>query len=381
MAQCDYSKEVGNTPLTPAMAKDIMDVEYNPVFLKDNYRPYAGLDWFSNPNVSVELMGTDPRSQEVVLTYEDYQNPFDNVEYKDISTQYTGECPARLQLECGGCISTVPTYKRVTVRYDAQMRIGASWCPELKSLTLSDLDEQMTKRMNDFKIVSGVMAWNKLICEAKNSPASTVGREGETFTKHYIELNDARVEGVEAITAVISYFDAYFGDNSYRIFADRALEKDLVADALSSLHAYSENGHMSPAPQDDVLVQGGWRPIRALPNGIWGHQIYIAPDFISFYGGTGATPAAVNRNPFLSDDGSRYYVLFATQRSFYTGVVPVGDGHYYPTCENGIESVSKRWLSFNKILFPEEVLLLSFVRNKSLVDTGSNGGTTTKPGA
>lgn len=363
MANCSYTKDVGNTVLSPAQATNYMEMMYNPNILKDNYKPYAGLEWFSNPDVSVEMMGIDPRSQSVVLTYEKYENPFDNVEYKDVSSLYTGTCPPKLNLGCGGCMSTVSEPERVEVRYDAQMRVGVSWCPELKSLTIGDLDSQMQKRLRDFQIVSGVMAWNALICEATTNPANTIGQEAEIFPKHFIEDGgDARVDGIDLITAVTSYFDAYFGEN-YRIFAERNFEKDIVASGSSTLHQFDKTGIPSAAPQDDVLVQGGWRPIRALPEGLWGHQIYIAPDFISFYQGAGAKPASVNTNPFLNADGTKYYVLFATQRSFYTGVVFVGDGHYYPVCSDGIESISKRWLSFNKILFPEEVFVIAFTRN------------------
>lgn len=363
MANCSYTKDVTNTVLSPAQATNYMEMMYNPNILKDNYKPYAGLEWFSNPDVSVEMMGIDPRSQSVVLTYEKYENPFDNVEYKDVSSLYTGTCPPKLNLSCGGCMSTVSEPERIEVRYDAQMRVGVSWCPELKSLTIGDLDSQMQKRLRDFQIVSGVMAWNALICEATTSPANTVGQEAEIFPKHFIaDGGDARVDGIDLITAVTSYFDAYFGE-SYRIFAERNFEKDIVASGSSTLHQFDKTGIPSAAPQDDVLVQGGWRPIRALPEGLWGHQIYIAPDFISFYQGAGAKPASVNTNPFLNADGTKYYVLFATQRSFYTGVVFVGDGHYYPVCSDGVESISKRWLSFNKILFPEEVFVIAFDRH------------------
>lgn len=356
-------------------------MRYNPNILKHNYKPFGGLDWFSNPDVSVELMGVDPRSQSIVLTYETYENVFDNVDYQDVSKQYTEGCPPRLNLACGGCLSTVSEPTRVEVRYDAQMKIGASWCPELQSMTIGTLEQQFNKRMNDFKIVQAVMGWNKLICEAKANPANTVGRDAELWTKHYIDdAGDARVTGVKVLTDVISYFQAYFGE-SFRIFADRQFEKDIVASGESTLHTYDKTGIPSAAPQDDVLVQGGWRPISALPEGLWGQQIYIAPDFISFYGGQGATPAAVNRNPFLNEDGSKYYVLFATQRSFYTGVVPVGDAHYYATCENnGYESISKRWLTFNKVLFPEEVFLIAFDRHVEVAGGDQGNGAATNTG-
>lgn len=359
--------------MTPAQAAKYAEMRYNPNVLKDNYKPFAGLDWFRNPDVSVEVMGIDPRSQSIVLTYEKWENPFDNVDYQDITNKYTGDCPPFLSLDCGGCLSTVPDIERVPVKYDSQYKIGASWCPELKSMTISDLETQFNKRMNDFKTVSAVIAWNKLICEAIANPAKTIGREGESFSEHYIEAGDARVEGVDTLTDVITYFDAYF-NGEYRIFADRAFEKDIVASGMSTIHTYDKTGIPSAAPQDDELIQGGWKPMPAVPEGLWGHQIYIAPDFKGLYTGAAANPAGVNKHPFLSPDGTRYYVLFATQRSFFTGVMPVGEGHYYPVCNDGYESISKRWLSFNKILFPEEVFVVSFKRNITQYKPAAGGG-------
>lgn len=118
---------------------------------------------------------------------------------------------------------------------------------------------------------------------------------------------------------------------------------------------------------------------------LFGETVYIAPDNIWFYNPTintttGAiTPGskANSFNPFLSADGTKYYVVITSRRAFYTGVTPLMDPTRFPaTCDNKYESLQASFLGFNDLLFPREVFVIAFdVECQATAQTeGGNGG-------
>jgi hypothetical protein len=157
------------------------------------------------------------------------------------------------------------------------------------------------------------------------------------------------------MTQVIAYMKALFGSEvDYGIFAHRYFEVDMLSSG-STLHNYQNTGIPTAWGNVDQLVQGGWRPVPSLPGGLWGEKILIAPDSKYLYGG------GLNRNPFMSADGTKYYVVIASKRSFYTGVTPLMDARRFPaTCDNKYESIQEEWLGYNDILFPNEVFVIEF---------------------
>lgn len=373
---CNYSNEVDNTPLSPDDHVPLLKMKYSNKVLEDRFNTFAGIDWF-NPEVApLELTGDLKVGQSLIVRYKNSENPFSMVEVSDVTYKQDQTCPAQMDMPCDpGCISTVPSWRNCEIRFDKLYRIGASWCVETERLTYGDLDERFRDSVKANSQIQGIYAWNAFVCQAIEAAKATetlIPTDRDCFPTHYYEAGDATVNGYAALGQVINYMKTVFGMQDYAIFAHRLFESDMVdpSNAIFNIGCCNTaNANAGATTVNVPLVQGGWKQMGPLGGKLWGEQILIAPDSIWFYGpqidqATGKISGGTkenNLNPFLSDDGTKYYVIIASRRSFFTGVVPLMEAKRFPaTCDNKYESIQASFLGFNQLLFPNEVFVLAF---------------------
>ena len=350
-------------------------MKYSTSILEDKFATFAGINWF-NPEVKpMELVGDLKVGQSLIVRYKNPQSPFDLVNVSDVAYKDDQTCPPMLDLECTeGCISTVPSWRSKEIRFDKLYRVGASWCVETERLTYGTLDERFRESVEANRQVQGIFAWNAFMCQAitaAQNTATLIPTDAACFPTHYYYAGSAVANGYEVLSQVIAYMKTVFGMNEYGILAHRYFESDMVAPGATiyNFGHSTANANAGATTVNVELVQGGWKPMGVLGGKLFGETVYIAPDNIWFYSPTvntttGAiTPgsAANSFNPFLSEDGTKYYVVIASRRAFYTGVTPLMDPTRFPaTCDNKYESLQASFLGFNDLLFPREVFVIAF---------------------
>ena len=375
MAICDYTHSVDNQPLSPDDHIPLLQVKYSRAILEDKFATFAGINWF-NPEVKpMELVGDLKVGQTLIVRYKNPQSPFDLVNVSDVAYKDDQTCPPQLDLECTpGCISTVPSWRSKEICFDKLYRVGASWCVETERLTYGTLDERFRESVEANRQVQGIFAWNAFMCQAITAAQATqtlIPTDAQCFPTHYYYAGSATANGYEVLSQVLAYMKTVFGLAEYGIFAHRYFESDMVAPGATiyNFGHSTANANAGATTVNVELTQGGWKPMGVLGGKLFGETVYIAPDNIWFYNptintATGAiTPgqAAGSFNPFLSADGTKYYVVIASRRSFLTGVTPLMDATRFPaTCDNKYESLQASFLGFNDLLFPREVFVIAF---------------------
>lgn len=361
---CNINQKVDNQPLSPDDHIPLLQMKYSAEILEDKFASFAGLDYFQPEVQQMELTGDLLHSQSLIVRFKNHENPFNHVEISDVKYKDDGvqSCPPQIDFECTpGCISTTPSWRKKEIRFDKYYRVGASWCTLLEDVTYGTLDERFRESLDDQRKVQGILAWNYLVCNAIAHPAATLlPTDARCFPVHYVDAGSAAANGYQLLGQVISYMKAVFGGmTDFAILTNRLFEQDIIS-AESSVHNYSNTGIPTDWGTKTALIQGGWRPMAPFGGSLWGEPILIAPDSVDFYGQTNEGEA-VNYNPFLSDDMTKYYMVIVSRRAFYTGVVPFGpQQHYMPTCENKYESLEQWFIGYNDILFPNEIFVIAF---------------------
>ena len=372
---CNYTAVVNNQPLSPEDHIPLLQVKYSRAVLEEKFNTFAGINWF-NPEVqALELTGDLKVGQTLIVRYKNPQSPFDLVNVSDVKYKEDQTCPPMLDLECTpGCISTVPSWRNKEICFDKLYRIGASWCVETERLTYGTLDERFSDSVEANSQVQGIFAWNAFMCQAITAAQATqtlIPTDAACFPTHYYYAGSATANGYEVLSQVLAYMKTVFGMADYGIFAHRYFESDMVAPGATiyNFGSSTANENRGATTVNVELVQGGWKPMGVLGGKLFGETVYIAPDNIWFYNPTVNTKtgaivpgkAANSFNPFLSADGTKYYVVIASRRSFLTGVTPLMDATRFPaTCDNKYESLQASFLGFNDLLFPREVFVIAF---------------------
>lgn len=362
---CNVNQKVASQPLSPDDHIPLLQMKYSANILEDKFASFAGLDYFQPEVQQMELTGDLKHSQSLIVRFKNHDNPFNHVEISDVVYKSDQSCPPQIDFQCTpGCISTAPSWRQKEIRFDKYYRVGAQWCTLLEDVTYETLDERMRESLEDQKKVQGILAWNYLICQSIANPAKTLNPiDAKCFPVHYIDGGSAAANAYPLLGQVIGYMKAMFGGTTdFAILTNRFFEQDIIS-ADSSAHNYANTGIPTDWGTKTALIQGGWRPMAPFGGRLWGEQILIAPDSVDFYGKT-STGTAINYNPFVNDDLTKYYMVIVSRRAFYTGVVPFGpQQHYLPTCDNKYESLEQWFLGYNDILFPNEVFVIAFDLN------------------
>lgn len=368
---CNPNAEVANEVLSPDDHIPLLEMKYGPILTK-TFATWGGINYFAPEVNFLSLVGDLRFAQSLRIRWEKEENIFDQVEVTDVKYDDDANCPPKIDFECTpGCIGTVPSWCDAEIRFDKFYRVGAQWCVYTEHVTYGTLDERMSKSLKAQQQVQSINAWNYLICESVANPAETLNPiDRGCFPVHYIEGGSAAANAYALLGQVIAYMKSVFGGmTDFGIFAYRYFEQDIIS-ADSSVHNYSNTGIPTDWGTKTALVQGGFRPMAPFGGKLWGETVFIAPDTLDLYGN------GKNRNPFISEDGTKYYVVIASKRAFLTGVQDYGKMHHYPaTCDNKIESLEKVFIGYNYILRPEEVFVLAFDLDCNPVVEGPQAGT------
>lgn len=362
---CNVNQKVASQPLAPEDHIPLLKMRYSGKVLEDKFASFAGLDYFQPEVEKAEMEDNFKFSQSLVVRFKNHENPFNHVEISDVVYKTNQSCPPMIDFQCQpSCISTAPSWRNKEIRFDKYYTVGAQWCPKLENVTFETLDERMQESLQDQEKVQGILAWNYLVCQSIANPAKTLNPiDAKCFPVHYIDGGNAAANAYPLLGQVIGYMKAMFGGTTdFAILTNRFFEQDIIS-ADSSAHNYANTGIPTDWGTKTALVQGGWRPMAPFGGRLWGEQILIAPDSVDFYGQT-ADGKAVNYNPFVSDDLTKYYMVIVSRRAFFTGVMPLGDVQHYPaTCGDGKETLEQTFIGYNDILFPNEVFVIAFDLN------------------
>lgn len=362
MAYCDLTIDVASQPLDPATHLPLLEMQYSNNILEEKFAKAGGLDFFTP---EVELIGDKKDlaiSQSIRIRFKEYRNPFNSVAISAVTYNEDESCPPVMDSQCDpGCISTENKWRYADVRFKNKFRVGVAWCVEEEKLLYQDGESRFQESIDDSKVVVSTVGWSELICQAIAAPATVLIPNFTLSATHYFDATTA--DPYDTMTKVIQYMQRVFGQrwqNEFAIIADPQFELDIL-DGTSNLHNWQDTGLATAWGHTDQFVAGGFRPMTALPK-LWGKPVMIAPDVVDFYPTEGPL-AGQNLNPFGNTAGTKYYVVIVSKRAFYHGAVPLMDKKYFPaTCDNKNDAIQQTWISFYKLLFPNEIFVVAFNR-------------------
>ena len=365
MSVVDLSVDVGLQPLDPATHLPLMEMTYSNSVLEQKFAKAGALDFFT-PEVDNSWKNDLSIHQSLRIRFKGYRNPFNHVAVSAVTyTESKGDSqPPTIDSQCDpGCISSENKWNYVDVRFKNKFRIGVSWCVEEEALLYQDGESRFSESVEDSKVVIATVGWSELINQAVTAPATTLIPNFATFSPtHYYD--GGTTDRLTVLTKVIQYMQRVYGQrwqNEFAILGDPQLELDLLA-GTSTLHNYDNTGQPSPWAHTDTFVAGGFRAMTALPRGLWGKPIMIAPDVVDYYPTDGPL-AGQNLNPFSNASGSKYYVVIVSKRAFFHGAAPMMNKRHFPaTCDNKNDAIQQTWITFYKLLFPAEVFVIAFTR-------------------
>lgn len=360
MSVCDLTVSVGTQPLNPATHLPLMEMMYSNNILEQKFASAGALNFFQ-PEVDDSWKNDLAIHQSLRVKYKNYRNPFNNVGVTEVTYDEAQSCPPVMDDQCDtGCISTENTWSTIDVKFKNKFRVGVTWCVESEKLLFQDAESRFNESIEDGSKVQATVGWSELICNAIAAPATTLLPSfASVSATHYFDANTA--DPYDTMTKVINYMQrVYQGrwDSEFMILADPGFELEILA-TQSNLHNYNSTGVQTTNGNVDTFVAGGFRPMIALPR-LWGKPVMIAPDVVDYYPTSGVL-SGNNLNPFQNANGTKYYVVIVSKRAFFHGAVTLMDKKYFPaTCNNKNDSIQQTWLSFYKILFPNEIFVVAF---------------------
>lgn len=360
MSVCDLTVAVGTQPLDPATHLPLMEMVYSNAILEEKFQSAGALNFFS-PEVDDRWKNDLSIHQSLRIRYKNYRNPFNNVGISAIEYQDGETCPPVMEDQCDpGCVSSENAWRSTDVLFKNKFRVGVSWCVESEKLLYQDGEQRFNESIEDGQKVQSTVGWSELVCQAIATPATTLLPHFQAiFPTHYFDA--AGADPYNTLTQVFNYMKRVFGprwNSEFVVIADPQLELDL-ASTISEWHQYDKTGIPTAQANTDIFVAGGFTPMNLLPK-MWGKPIMIAPDVVDYYPTTGSLNGD-NLNPFQNASGSKYYVVIVSKRAYFHGAVSLMDKKYFPaTCDNKYDSIQQTWLSFYKLLFPNEIFVVAF---------------------
>lgn len=360
MSVCDLTVSVGSQPLDPATHLPLMEMVYSNNILEEKFQTAGALNFFQ-PEVDDRWKNDLAIHQSLRIRYKNYRNPFNNVGVSEVVYDDAQSCPPVMEDQCDpGCVSSENSWRYADVQFKNKFRVGVSWCVESEKLLYQDGESRFNESVEDGRKVQATVGWSELICQAIATPATTLLPAFQPiFPNHYFDAADG--DPYTVLTQVFNYMKRVYGprwNSEFMILADPQLELDLSS-TTSDWHQYDKTGIATALGNVDTFVAGGFQPMLLLPK-LWGKPIMIAPDVVDYYPTSGAL-SGDNLNPFQNADGSKYYVVIVSKRAFFHGAVSLMDKKYFPaTCDNKYDSIQQTWLSFYKLLFPNEIFVVAF---------------------
>lgn len=369
MSVCDLTVSVGSQPLDPATHLPLMEMVYSNNVLEEKFQAAGALNFFQ-PEVDDSWKNDLSIHQSIRIRFKNYRNPFNNVGVTEVTYNEDESCPPVMDDQCDpGCVSSENSWRYLDVQFKNKFRVGVSWCVESEKLLYQDGEQRFNESIEDSKTVIATVGWSELICQAIANPATTLLPSFQAvFPTHYYDA--AAADQYTTLTNVFNYMQRVYGprwNSEFMILADPQLELDL-SNTQSEWHTYDKTGIPTALGNVDTFVAGGFRPMQLLPK-LWGKAIMIAPDVVDYYPTSGSLSGS-NLNPFQSANGGKYYVVIVSKRAFFHGAASLMDKKYFPaTCDNKYDSIQQTWITFYQLLFPNEIFVVAFNQNSSLISS------------
>lgn len=360
MSVCDLSVTVGTQPLDPATHIPLMEMTYSNSVLEQKFASAGALNFFQ-PEVDDSWKNDLSIHSSIRVKFKAYQNPFNIVGVSDVTYKDGETCPPAMDLACtSGCVSSENAWSTVDVKFSKMFRVGVRWCVETEKLLYQDAESRWDESIDAAQKVQATVGWSELICQAIAAPATTLLPTFRSqFPTHYFDAQDS--DRYDTMTRVINYMKRVYGprwDSEFVILADPQFEMDIL-DLGSELHSYNKTGIPSALGNVDTFAAGGFRTMPSLPK-LWGSAVLITPDVVDYYPNSGSLNGD-NLNPFQNADGSKYYVVIVSKRAFFHGAVTLMDKKHFPaTCDDKYDAIQQTWISFYKLLFPNEIFVVAF---------------------
>lgn len=318
--------------------------------------------WAFNAEIEDGWMNNLKVSHSARVTYKKWMNPLQRVRVSELSYKSGVACPKQLDLDCViPPAGPLDDYEQVDVDFRFEYSIRADVCVKTEKLTLGEVESNYAEHLQGATYRRAIDAWNALADQIIESDSpilipSFVTKLGAT---NYIDAGTA--DFYETASSVFNYMRRAFGPrfkNEFIITIHPDLALDIEVNH-SDLLSYDKTGIRADWLNVDQSAFGSFDVLPSLPR--WrGLTIMIAPDDIAFHNGT---PGGANFSPWENAAGTKVRMIIASRRSFFTKTVQLMDKRLFPaTVENPIESIVEIWIGGDKLLFPEETMLVEFDR-------------------
>ena len=318
--------------------------------------------WAFNAEIEDGWMNNLKVSHSARVTYKKWMNPLQRVRVSELSYKSGVACPKQLDLDCViPPAGPLDDYEQVDVDFRFEYSIRADVCVKTEKLTLGEVESNYAEHLQGATYRRAIDAWNALADQIIESDSpilipSFVTKLGAT---NYVDAGAA--DFYETASNVFNYMRRAFGPRFKNEFIV-TIHPDLALDIEvnhSDLLSYDKTGIRADWLNVDQSAFGSFDMLPSLPR--WrGLTIMIAPDDIAFHNGT---PGGVNFSPWENAAGTKVRMIIASRRSFFTKTVQLMDKRLFPaTVENPIESIVEIWIGGDKLLFPEETMLVEFNR-------------------
>lgn len=343
-----------NVPLDYTNFRTLLETKYNDRIIQCKFAEIVTMKGYFNAPVT-NLFNNLKESREIIIKFEKYRKPSERVSQFAVNETPGQTCPHDIDIPCSTeCNTTKPEYETCNVLPDGGFRVGVSECIRTKKLSMFDAEKELAENIDAAGTLIEVDAWNRLICEVVANPVA-LPEMGLTCVKEtYHDFAGAPIYAALS-QAIFDLKRVYRGQLT--LFAHPFLEALLLGPG-SDLHQYNSSGIPTAWGNADVYSNFDYRKMPAIPQ-LWGADLVIVNDSPDYYEVAGP---GTNMHPFLSEDGTKFYVVFADKGAYYYDSMPLQDEVMYfgPQCDNTTQSWVKEWLTYHKLLCPEKVVVLAF---------------------
>lgn len=343
-----------NVPLDYTNFRTLLETKYNDRIIQCKFAEIVTMKGYFNAPVT-NLFNNLKESREIIIKFEKYRKPSERVSSVDLQPTAGQTCPSDVDIDCAvDCTTTKPEYETCSVLPDKLYKVGVSECIRTKKLSMFDAEKELSENIDAAGKMIEVESWNKLVCEVVNNPVALPTMGLTCLVETYHDFGGAPIYA--ALTQAIFDLKRVFG-NGLTLFAHPYLES-LLLGPDSDLHQYSSSGIPTAWGNADVYSNFDYKKMPAIPQ-LWGADLVIVNDSPDYYGINSPTD---NMHPFLSEDGSKFYVVFADRSAYYYDSMPLQDEVMYfgPQCDNATQAWVKEWITYHKLLCPEKVVVLAF---------------------
>ena len=354
LCSADFNPQLSTVPADYTVFNKLNKMRYSSEILSCKFNEVTSIKGYFNPNVD-NIQGDIKRSRSIRVFFEKYRSAYERVNVQDV-TPTADTCPQDVDIDCNvDCTTTKPEFEFCDIIPTKIFSVGASACTRTEKFSMYDVMKEFTDNVNAVPTVIENFLWNQVVCETVANPVDLPVMPGSCITSTYRDF--AGEDVYTALSRAVFDLKRIYNLNEITLFAHPLLEQALFAEG-SSLHQYINTGIPTVWGNQDIYSTKAYSPMPALPR-LWGAKIIIAGESPYDTQSTGE-----NLNAFISEDGTKFYVVMAMRDAVYSGSFALQDEpmRFYPSSSDcdPVESWKQEWLFYSKILCPDRVVVLAF---------------------